>query len=289
MKFINSAHSMLEKRFAVAIVLFSACASILSSAQQRSLQIIPDQSTARVFLGTAENPTSFDVGVAKIKGDVQLGSDNSGASRFNLTIYAADHKDQEIYGVQSVITFQSERVEQQKDGKLEVHGGLTVTQVFGKEAPSQEGSLTNPKQLRTSQEVMFVVNGPEQPASASDMRSRGVVLIPKNDSEKDMLVTASMSVNGETFPQLLLTIYDVVWPLAADDESGTTQSPPDQDHRGGASAGAMSPESLAQSEAKEGNQQSTPAGNLITIQLRLVLTSAGSDFADGLPHTDTVR
>jgi hypothetical protein len=159
---------------------------------------------------------------------MQLVSDDIGASRVNLTIYSADHKGQKFYGERSVITFRSENVEQRKDGKLEVQGRLTVTQVFD-EGGDNEGysgtSLGNSKQLRTSQKVIFVFDGLEQHESASNLSSRDVVPVQENGSEPGMLVTASMSVNGEAFPQLLLTIQGVAWPLGADNESCATRSP----------------------------------------------------------------
>ena len=258
------------------------------SAQQRSLQV-SEPSTAKVYLGTLENPTSFDVGMAKVTGDMQLSSDDTSASRFNLTIYSADHKYQKIYGERSIITFRSESVEQRKDGKLEVKGQLTVTQVFGEGGSNQDdsSSFANPKQLRTSHEATFVFDGLEQPASASDRSSGGAVPLQKNGSEPGMVVTGSASVNGETFPQLLLTIQDVAWPLFTDDESCATTS---VDYREATCNGAISSIPSAQLGKDDGgNQQSPPAGNLVTIQLKLILAVADSDSADRLWHTDRVQ
>jgi hypothetical protein len=270
-----------------ALPILLLVAGVSMSAQQRRLQVVPDHSTVRVFLGTAENPTSFDVGVAKVRGEKRLVSDDIGASRFNFTIYSAGVRDQQVYGERSVITFQSETIEQRKDGKLEVHGQLTATQVFGKGGANEDdsdASSGNARPLRTSEEVTFVFDGLEQPASASDLSSRDVVPVQENGSEPGMLVTASMSVNGETFPQLLLTIQDVAWPLIADNESCATRSP-GEDYGEVTCAEATSPASSVQ----PGDEQAPPAGNLVTIQLKLALTSADTDSAGGLPHTAPVR
>lgn len=260
------------------------------SAQQRSLQV-SEPSSAKVYLGTPENPTSFDVGVAKVTGEMQLGSDDKSASRFNLTIYSADHKYQKIYGEQSVITFQSESVEQRTDGKLEVQGRLTVTQVFGEEGANHDpGTSGYPKQLRTSQEAIFVFDGLEQPASASDRNSGGAVPVRKNGSDPGIVVTGSASVNGETFPQLLLTIQDVAWPLLADDDSYATHATTSENYYEATCRGAISSMPSTQLGKDDGNnQQSPPAGNLVTIQLKLILVRADSDSAYRLLHTDTVR
>jgi len=261
-----------------ALLLILLVAGVAMSAQQHSLQIIPDHSTARVFLGTVENPTSFDVGVAKVKGEMQLSSDDISASHFNFVIYSAGHNDQEVYGERSVISFQSKSVEQRTDGTLEVHGQLTVTQVFDQGGDNEGSSGTffgNSKPLRTSQEVTVVFDGLEQPASAADLSGGGVVPVQEKGSEPGMLVTASMSVNGDAFPQLLLTIDDVAWPLIGDDESCATKSASGEDYREATCAGATLPASAHPGENYGSTQQAPPAGNLVTIRLKLLL--AGTD------------
>ena len=288
MKILRSFYSA-GRRNALLVVLLLAGASM--SAQQSSLQVIPNYSTARVFLGTPENPKSFDVGIAKVTGEMQLSSDDLRASRFNLTIQSAELKYQKVYGERSVITFQSDSVEQRNDGKLEVHGQLTVTQEFGEEGGNEDspGTFDNSKRLRTSQEVTFIVDGLEQPTSASDLSSRDVVPVQENESGPGVLVTASTSINGETFPQLLLTIQDVAWPLMADDQNCAAHSAQDDDHSG-ATCPVTSPASSPQpGENGGGFQEAPPEGNLVTIQLKLMLASTDSDSADGLPHTDTAR
>ena len=274
------------RRSALSIILLVAGVSM--SAQQRNLQVIPGHSTARVFLGTAGNPTSFEVGVAKVKGEVQLSSDDISASRFSLTIYSDELKDLKVYGGRSVIAFQSQSVEQSKDGKLEVRGRLTVTQVFGEEAAKEDYSDTssnNLKRLRTSQEVTFVFDGLEQPASASDLNSGSAVPAQTMGSEQGMLVTASMSVDGEASPLLLLTIHDVAWPVIADDQSCAPNSASGDHFRGATCPSVMSAASPGQSR----DEEAPPAGNLVTIQLKLTLASADSDSGEGLQHTKTVR
>lgn len=270
-----------------ALLLILLMAGPLISAQQRSLQVIPDHSTARVFLGTAENPTSFDVGVAKVMGEMQLNADDVTASRLSLKIYSPDLKDLKVYGERSVIAFQSQSIEQNKDGKLEVRGQMTVTQVFGeRDGDYSYASPDSSRQLRTSQEVTFVFEGLEQPGSTFDLSGGGDVPVQTNRSEAGILVTASMSVNGEAFPQLLLTIQDVAWPLAVDDESCATPSKPGGDYREVTCQEAATSASVAQPGA---DQQAPPAGNLITIQLKLILVRADDDSAGGATQKDPAR
>lgn len=270
---------------ALLTILLTTVAS--TSAQQLSLQIVPKHSTARIFLGTAESPTSFDVGAAKVLGEIQLHSDDITASGFNLTIYSADRKYKQVYGDQSVITFQSQSVEQGQDGRLEVHGQMTVTQVFGEgpaDGENSGASLAHSKQLRTTQQVTFIFDGLEQFASSSELSRGGVVPVQNNESEPGALVNASMSVNGETFPQLLLTIQDVAWPLLPDDKS-CAGSAPGEDSLAAACPAATSPASLAQ----PGDEQEPPAGNLVTIRLALTLATGDSDSAGTRAHTEAVR
>lgn len=262
-----------------ALLLILLMAGPLMSAQQLSLRVVPGHSTARVFLGTPENPTSFDVGVAKVAGEMQFSSDDIGASRFNLTIYSADLKDLKVYGERSVIAFQSQSIEQNREGKLEVRGQMTVTQVFGEEGADADysGNSGSSKRLRTSQRVTFVFDGLGQPGSTAGLSGESIVPVQENGSEPGILVTAIMSVDGETFPQLLLTIQDVAWPLAADDESCATRSKSGEDYREVTCEEATSSASIAQPGA---DQQTPPAGNLVTIQLKLILVSADSDSAE---------
>ena len=258
---------------ALLIILLIAGASV--SAQERSLRVISDRSTANAFFGTPDNPRSFDVGVAKVSGDVQIRFGDIGASRFNLTIYPAEprpslHVKQNRHEDESVISFQSNSVEQREEGKLEVRGRLTVTQVI------DEGGA-KPMRFRGSQEVTFVFSGLEQAASASDPGSGGIDPTQKNEPEPRMLVTASMSVNGEAFPELLFTIQDVAWPQLADDESCSTSAAP-EDYAGATCAGTTSPEWLAM------HGGDPPAGNLVTIQLKLILVSADNDYRDSITN-----
>src|SRR5215469_17835209 len=123
MKVLNSLYDA-GRRSAAAIILFILAVPILSSAQQQSFQIISDHSTSSLFLGTRENPTSFNVGVARVSGKVQIAAGDIGASRFSFTIYAANQTplashNQNLYGDQPVISFRSETVEQRNDGSLE--------------------------------------------------------------------------------------------------------------------------------------------------------------------------
>lgn len=269
MKILRSFYNAGGRNFLLVILLLAGASMW---AQQRRLQVVSDHSTASVFLGTEENPTSFDIGIAKVTGEIQFSSDDIGASQFNITISSVDLGDKKLYGESSVITFQSDSVKQRKDGKLAVHGQLTVTQLFGAEGDNKDssGAVDNSKQIRTSEEVTFIFDGLEQPASSvSDSGSGDVAPVRENGHDPGMPVHASISVNGETFPQLLLVIQGVAWPLIADDQNCAAQSTPDNDRSGAP---------CTQSSAQSGDVQA-PSGNLVTIRLTLILAATDSDSA----------
>ena len=277
MKILRSFY-YIGRRSALPIILLMAGASM--SAQQRSLQIIPGQSTASIFLGTEENQTSFDVGVARVSGELQLNSDDISASRFNLTISSAGLKNQKFFGERSIITFQSESVEQRKDGELEVAGELTVTQVVarGSGEPSAASSSGDSTPLRTIHRVVFVFSGLEPPEPTSNSGSSNVVLTAEERPESGMLVSAHTSVDGETFPELLFAVQDVAWPPAADDNNCSPPSEPGQNDSGSTCAAGAS--QAQPSEVDVDPQRKAPAGNLITIKLDLALASADSNSAE---------
>lgn len=256
------------KRNALVMILLIAGASMLLPAQQRNVRVISDQSTATMFLGTPENPTAFNLGLAKVRGKVQVGEDKISASEFNFTIYAdsqassAEAQEQSIYGNRSAISFQSRSVERRNDGTLEVRGTLSVTQVLGRVTTSnrEEGSdpaFNQTTQIRASHEVTFLFHGVEKSLSSGQ----------KGQTESGMLMTASTTVSGETFPELSFSVQDVAWPPARSDGS------PQQ------SASAVLLKQPAQGSTP--SQQSPPTGDLITIQLNLKLSNTGNDPAQG--------
>lgn len=268
MKILRSFYNAGGRNFLLVILLLAGASMW---AQQRRLQVVSDHSTASAFLGTEENPTSFDIGIAKVTGEIQFSSDDIGASQFNITLSSVDLGDKKLYGESAVITFQSDSVKRRKDGTLEVHGQLTVTQLFGAEGDNKDSSdaVDNSKQIRTSEEVTFIFDDLEQLASASDPGGGDMVPVRGNGPDHGMPVHASISVNGETFPQLLLVIQGVAWPLIADDQNCAAQPAPDNDRSGAP---------CTQSSAQSGDVQA-PAGDLVTIRLTLILAATDSDSA----------
>jgi hypothetical protein len=134
----------------------------------------------------------------------------------------------------------------------------------------------SPTEFRTSQEMTFVFSGLKEAASAADAGSGGMTPSQKNQRDTGIQVTASTSVNGEAFLELLSTVEDIAWPQSAGDETCVSPSGPEE-RSGATCGGTMSPEVLALRGAD-------PPGNLVTIQLKLILVGADSDSGGDLPH-----
>lgn len=286
-----------SKHSVLAVILAILSAPMLLSAQQ----VIPDHSTARLYLGSAENPKSVNVGVARVRGNVEVNPDDVSASRINFTIYAANQNtvanDKEIAGDQPTISFESKDVRERGDGTLEVKGKLTVTQVYRQEFTSLGEDYSGPTYgpptfFRTSQEATFLFTPPKQSAPAAGPADARVVPAQSNLPQGGLELMATAKVNGEAFPELSQSIQEVAWPLAVDDEQCTAPATTGEDYSGANCTGTLhepspTPVLLVQpGEDYAGIQQVPPAGDQVTIQLDLSLSNTSVAQQKGQAKTD---
>lgn len=286
-----------SKHGVLAVILAIVSSPMLLSAQQ----VIPDHSTARLYLGSAENPKSFNVGVARVRGNVEVNPDDASSSHINFTIYAANQNsvanDKETSGNQPTISFESKDVKERTDGTLEVKGKLTVTQVYRQESTSVGEDYSGPTYgppfiFRTSHEATFLFTPSKQQAPAAGPGDARVVPAQSKQAQGGIEVTATAKVNGEAFPELSQSIQEVAWPLVVDDEQCTTATAVGEDYSGANCTGTLhepspTPVLLVQpGEDYAGIQQVAPAGDQVTIQLDLSLSNTSVAQQKGQAKTD---
>jgi len=112
-------------------------------------------SDARFYQGSATNPRSSNVGVARVEGKVVLDPNDLQNSRFNVSIYPADEEWETaltpdgtlttrfVPGAtdHTLLTFTSKSIQKTGDGKLQVSGDLTLTRVERSVSMSGGGRL----------------------------------------------------------------------------------------------------------------------------------------------------
>ncbi|HYX52615.1 MAG TPA: BON domain-containing protein [Candidatus Limnocylindrales bacterium] len=247
----------------LALLLFIAAASALSSALQVGLQVIPERSQATAFLGSAENPKSFRVGEASVSGELLLNPNDISASHISLKIHESEKANpvrlgpQSGPGYHSVITFESYNVQELSGGKLQAQGRMTVLQVVDipparNGGPDPEASIGSPK-THASREVTFVFGRLEQSASALGVHG----------GQGRMWVRGNTVIDGDAFPELSFSIQDVARSTPLDAANCINPTSPDEEDDADRSC-------LFQSQDRE----QPPAGNVVTILLNLALAGA---------------
>lgn len=269
------------------------------AAQQQTLTVVPDHSSARIFIGSRENPTFFNVAAARVSGEVKLDPDNAEASTFNFKIYAADENpagssdQQALAGFQPVISFESQRVTGRSDGSLRVDGQLTVTQaepsVSSSTGEDFSGPVYGPARLtHSSHEASFIFtpvavssehDSSDESADARLLKAQQVV------PDTALLLTASTSVNGEAFPELLSSVESVGWPAGLSQTECTVPSSVGEDYSGPQCSGNVVdayPSPILPIQADEGYsgmQLVQPQGDQVTIHVGLALTGSNGNSA----------
>jgi hypothetical protein len=109
--------------------------------------------------------------------------------------------------------------------------------------------------------VTFVLSGLKEAASALATRGSSASSVQKHD-QSGVPVSAITSVDGETFPELSLTLQDVAWPMISNAQNCVPDGGAGQD----GDAACSRTISLQTQSSEE-----PPAGDLVTIQLNLVL------------------
>ena len=266
-----------------ALIAIAACSPAELLAQEAKLQVVSDDSTADMYLGTRQNPTSYGAGTLRVAGTVDINKEDITKSAFNLTIFAANGN-----AADPQFKFQSQRARLLNDGRLEVKGKLSVLEVsrqaytsFGEDFSGP--TYGPPTTSTTSQAATFTFALPfvySTPSQGNPDGSRGPALVEANvHSNEPILVTATTTVNGERFPELEHSIVSTAWPLGINDEDCSAPTSVGEDFSGpvcsftNVPSVAPQPEPTQFGEDYAGASFVPPAGNQVAIELHLELAN----------------
>jgi polyisoprenoid-binding protein YceI len=216
---------MLKKYAAIGLVVLSGLiAGPRALAQDATWRIDSEHSTARLFLASSRNSEAgINVGVARANGVIVRSAGDTAPSEVNFTIYpadktaSADRSEQDRSGGNpgnnpdyTVIRFKSTRVVPVGRDSFRVTGDLTLTYVerLATNDPSEAyaGPLYGPA----------VTDSVTQPAGFEfrQVSPSGARRARRNVVEW----SASSTMNGEDFPELLKAVSSTNWPTFVADE-----------------------------------------------------------------------
>jgi polyisoprenoid-binding protein YceI len=240
-------------------------------------------SDARFFQGSAANPDSTNTGTARVTGQANLNTGDLNQSAVDLSIYPADENWGHALDAQGILptgyipdatdrtllTFKSTRIWRTADGKLEVTGNLTLTQV--------ERSVT----LTPGEDYSGPLFG--DPVIHAETREI-TFLFPTLQAQSDLEVSGSAGIARENFPQLFTAINATNWPSVVKDETCAMPSTAGEDYSGAQCTGtviAAARNNKCQTPAMVGEDYSgamcsPPAGDQTTILLDLKLLQNNS-------------
>jgi polyisoprenoid-binding protein YceI len=283
-KFIN---------FALAAVL-AAGFTAPAFAQSTNWKLNSDHSTGRLSLSSTADPSAtFDVGIARVKGSINLDATSATNSSFNFTIYPADQDPLTInpngtlnvgefsnVPRSTVINFRSKEVKLTGDGDLAVTGDLTLTHL---ERPvlityneAYSGPVYGEPEVHSStREVTFVFD-------------RAAASAAQAGSNRKLKLVASTDIKTEDFPGLFEAVTDANWPLVVKDKVCEDPSEAGEDYQGAHCTGtpvvisSHPPVALTVGEDYPGPNQEFAASTVhdnISIALNLELTRDNSTSA----------
>jgi len=241
----------------ILILAIATLAAVPAIAKEGSWKLDADHSTARILLGT----NAFNIGVARVGGNVEISAAEPTNSVLNLSIDPAGSK---------LITFKSRRATIGRDGRLEVTGDLTLSRVV------REINL-NP-----AEDYYGAADG--KPITQTVTREVTFVL-PMTDGGNQVEVTAEANIFRESFPELFAAVTDGNWQPVIQDKAC------EMPHAGEDYAGALCSGTVVEpdrsaafasiGEDYHGFESAAPAGNLVTIVLKLHLTREYREQAMG--------
>jgi polyisoprenoid-binding protein YceI len=238
-------------------------------------------SDARFFQGSAANPDSANTGAARITGQVNLNPDDLSHSSVDLSIYPADENWGHALDAEGILptgylpdatdrtllTFKSTRIWRTADGKLEVMGNLTLTQV--------ERSVT----LTPGEDYAGPLYG--DPVIHAETREI-TFLFPTLQEQSELEVSGSAGIARENFPELFTAIKATNWPSVVKDETCAMPPTAGEDYSGAQCTGTVIAETrnncpmpAMAAEDYRGALCSAPAGDQTTIVLDLKLLPDG--------------
>ena len=278
------------------LIAIAACSPAELLAQEAKLQVVSNDSTADMYLGTRQNPTSYGAGTLRVAGTLDINQGDITKSAFNLTIFAANGS-----AADPQFKFQSKRVRLLSDGRLEVTGKLSVLEVsrqaytsFGEDFSGP--TYGPPTTSTTSQPATFTFALPfvsSMSSQASPDGSRGPALVEANVhlTNEPILVTATTTVNGERFPELEHSIVSTAWPLGINNEDCSAPTSVGEDFSGPVCSFTNVPSVAPQTEPTQfgedyaGASFVPPAGNQVAIELHLELDNAAGNMSPVMSHS----
>jgi hypothetical protein len=237
-------------RKAVIILGLASLTAIPVFAQQSNWKVDGGHSMAAIYLGS--NSNLQEAGIARVRGNAEFVAGDPSQSVLNFS--ARLRQDQWM-------TFQSTRVEERADGKLQITGEMTLTQIQGEAEYNPGEDYRGPiygqaVAHNVSQEVTFV-------------------LPMVDNAEAKQEITAEATVGRENFPELFAALRQAAWqPLVQDEHCQAAQA--GEDYRGAECNGkliapAYQVAALNPGEDYRSDESPAPAGNTMKIVLQLQL------------------
>ena len=250
----------------------------------------PRDSSANLFLGSRAAPHAFNIGVARVGGNLFLDGAKAANSKIELVLYPADAggptgldgklaSGRNPYAIDySELIFKSERITRTKDGALNAAGELTLVRVERSvdATPSEAyaGPIYGEPVVHTiERQVAFILRGlgPD----------RGV------GQNAGLEFSASASIPHEDFPGLRSAILLSSWPVVVNNEQCRMPANVGEDYAGPSCTGttvsvisqALTPTGLG--EDYHGFVGAPPTGSRVTIDFSLVMVPAASSLSEG--------
>jgi polyisoprenoid-binding protein YceI len=299
--------ALIIRMFVLSIVftVMVVCISSVAAAEDVIWSLDSSTSNAVLFQGSRAKPLSLNTGVARVTGKVSLGADLD-HSVVDLSMFPSDENWARALAQggdlpagyvpdetdHTLLTFKSKRIVKTADGRLELIGDLTLTQVERSVSmtPSEAyaGPVYGEPVIHTeTHETAFLFSSVNSKALSETLNVAGL------QTEKSVELSGSTRVNYENFPQLLSAVRNTNWPDVVKDEQCRMPSTIGEDYSGARCTGtliAATSKANCQMPASVGDDYSGPvctpaAGNQTTIVLDLKLVSTGSEPAGMLSAT----
>jgi hypothetical protein len=237
-------------RKAVIILGLATLTAIPVFAQQSKWRFDAGHSQAAVFLGS--NSNLQEAGIARVGGNAEFIAGDPSQSVLNFSVRLP--QDQRM-------SFQSTRVEERADGKLQITGKMTLTLI-------KSDAEYNPGED---------YRGPIYGQAVAHNVSREVtfVLPMVDNAEAKQEITAEATLGIESFPELFAAVRQAAWqPVVQDEHCKVAEAR--EDYRGDECSGKLiAPEyqaaALNPGEDYRGDESPAPSGNTMKIVLQLQL------------------
>ncbi len=241
------------------------------------------ESTARLFLGSRENRRAFNIGVARVSGNVLLDRAKPSNCEIDLVLYPADAGgaaglDGKLASGRSPVAvdyselmFKSQRIERTAGSALTVAGDLTLVRVERSVDAAPNEAYAGPTYGTPVVHVIkrratFVLRNvqPDRGASPSDA----------------LELSASTSISHETLPGLRSAILHTNWPVVVVDEKCQMPASVGEDYAGPSCTGktvSVTSQPLAPTglgEDYHGFEGAPPTGSGVTIDFDLEMVPA---------------